>query len=106
MAITKNKYNWYAVLEKTCAKYSPGNMNLIKILIEIKGTQNEWFLLRWINDKPEMWRGPKHGLSEREQQGPELEKEEDNLGKVEVEKVGESLRSFKDYDSFWKEISK
>lgn len=104
MAITKNKFNWYAVLENTCAIYSPGNMNLIKILIEIMGTQNEWFLLRWINDKAEMWRGQKHGLSMREQQGPELEKEKYNLGKVEVEKVGEPLRSFKDYDSFWEKI--
>ena len=105
MAKTNNKYNWYVVLENTCVKYSPGNMNLIKIFIEIEGTQNEWFLLRWINDKPEMWRGTRHGLLKREQQGPELEKEKNNLGKVEVEKVGDPLRPFHDYNSFWKEIS-
>jgi hypothetical protein len=53
-----------------------------------------------------MWRGPRHGLSLREQKGPELEREKYNLGKVEVNKVGEPLRFFQYYDSFWEEINK
>jgi len=108
MTTTKDKYNSYAVLVNTGVTYSPGNMNLIKIFIEIKGTKNEkneWFRLRYVDGKPEMRRGPRHATSGRQQQRPELEKEKNNLGKVEVEKVGEPLRPFKDYDSFWKEIS-
>lgn len=106
MTTMKDKYNRYAVLTNTWARYSPENKDLIEIFIEIKGKQSKWFRLRYVDDKPEMWRGPRRGLSGSQQQGPELEKEKDNLGKVEVKKVGEPLRPFQDYDSFWKEITK
>jgi hypothetical protein len=109
MTTTKDKYNSYAVLLNTCVTYSPGNMNLIKIFIEIKGTKNEkneWFRLRYVDGKPEMRRGERHATHGRQQQGPELEKEKDNLGQVEVEKVGKLLEPcFQDYDSFWKKIN-
>jgi hypothetical protein len=109
MITTKDKYNPYAVLVNTWATYSPENMNLIEIFIEIKGTKNEkneWFRLRYVDGKPKMRRGSRHTTYGRQQQGPELEKEKDNLGQVEVEKVGKLLEpSFKDYDSFWEKIN-
>lgn len=106
MTIIERKYNWHKVLTDTITTYSPGNRNLIEVFIKIKDTQSEWFRLRYANDKPAMWRGPRHGLSLREQKGPELETEKYNLGKVEVNKVGEPLRFFQNYDSFWERINK
>jgi hypothetical protein len=106
MTITEKKYDWYNVLSKTAYKYSHENLNLIEIFIEIKGMQSEWFWLRYRNDKPEMWRGPRRGPALREQQGPELEKERDNLGEVDIKKGGEFLGNFQDYDSFWKDMNK
>jgi hypothetical protein len=108
MSTTKDEYNPYSVLVNTWATYSPENMNLIEIFIEIKGTKNEkneWFRLRNVDGKPKMRRGPRHATRGRQQQGPELKNEKDNLGKVEVEKDAKPFAHFHDYDSFRKKIS-